>query len=87
MHALIEMLHYIQKNLDKQGWYVCMLLLDYSKAFDLVSHNIVLEKTQQAGVPACLVGWCPAFLSNRQQCVRVGSVLSDEDDAALWGIR
>jgi len=64
--AFIEMLHCIQKNLDKQGWYVCMLLLDYSKTFDLVNHNIVLEKMRRADRPAWLVGWCAAFLSNRQ---------------------
>jgi len=75
--ALVEMLHYIQRNLDMPGRYVCMLLLDYSKVFDLVNHNILLEKMQKAGTPACLVRWCAAFLRGRQQCVRVGGELSD----------
>ena len=76
-HALVEMLHYIQRNLDTPGRHVRMLLLDYSKAFDLVNHNILLEKMQRAGNPACLVRWCAAFLLSSRQCVRVGCDLSD----------
>ena len=32
-HALVEMLHYIQRNLDTPGRHVRMLLLDYSQGF------------------------------------------------------
>ena len=76
-HALIEMLHLIQCNLDTPGRYVRMLL-DYSKAFDLVNHSILLGKMQRAGTPACLVKWCAAFLISRHQRVRIGSALSDQ---------
>ena len=57
MHALVEMLH-LKCNLDTPSQYVRMLLLDYSKAFDLVNHSILLGKMQCAGIPACLVKWC-----------------------------
>ena len=76
-HTLVKMLHYIQCNLDTPGQHVRMLLLDYSKAFDLVNHNILLEKMQRVGTPGSLVRWCAAFLLNRQQCVWVGCDLSD----------
>ena len=77
-HALVAMLHLIQRNLDTTGRYVRMLLLDYSEDFDLVNHSILLGKMQRADIPACLVNWCAAFLISRQQHVRIGSALSDQ---------
>lgn len=70
------MLDYIHSELDKPGYHVRTLLLDYSKAFDLVNHNILLGKLRNAGTPACLVRWCAAFLVERQQRVKIGSVVS-----------
>lgn len=70
------MLHYTHQHLDKSGYHVRMLLVDYSKAFDLVNHNILLTKLKDAGTPEILVRWCAAFLLERQQCVKIGSVHS-----------
>ena len=77
-HALVEMLHFIQCSLDTLGRYVRMLLPDYTKAFDIVNHSMFLGKMQRAGIPACLVKWCAAFLISRHQRVRIGSALSDQ---------
>ena len=77
IHALVEMLHFIQCNLDRPGQYVRALLVKFSKAFDRVNHNTLLEKVLRVGTPACLVRWCAASLPNSQQCVRVGCELSD----------
>ena len=76
-HPLVEMLHLIQYNLDTLGRYVRMLLLDYSKAFDLVNHSILLGYIvagRGASRSAWLSGAQPSSY-NRQQ--RVTHVLTD----------
>ena len=75
-HALVELTHYIHAELDKPGHHVRALLLDYSKAFDMVNHHILLRKFQEIGTPDCLTRWCAAFLLERQQRVKMGQVVS-----------
>ena len=43
-HALVELTHYTHTELDKPGHHVRTLLLDYSKAFDMANHHILLRK-------------------------------------------
>ncbi len=54
-----------------------VLLLDYSKAFDLVDHNILVKKLYSYDVPDILVHWIGSFLSDRSQRVRIDQELSD----------
>ena len=49
-----------------------MLFCDYSKAFDLVNHNIILAKLHKQGVPEYLLEWFASFLCNRQHVVQLG---------------
>ena len=56
---------------------VRVLLLDYSKAFDLVDHNILIEKFASLGIHEILLRWLHAFLSDRQQRVKLGQDVSD----------
>ena len=51
--------------------------MDYSKAFDLVDHTILVEKFKSLGVPAVLVRWLCGFLSDHQQRVKIGQEISD----------
>ena len=50
--------------------------LDFSKAFDLVDHLLLLRKLKEKGFRGDLLLWLKAFLSNRSQRVRVGQTLS-----------
>ena len=50
--------------------------LDFSKAFDLVDHSLLLRKLKEKGFRGDLLLWLKAFLSNRSQRVRVGQTLS-----------
>ena len=52
-----------------------MVLIDLQKAFDTVNHEILLSKLQANGVTS--VSWFRSYLSDRQQCVEVGGVVSD----------
>jgi len=77
-HALIDFLHNVHMSADR-GHESRALFLDYKKAYDHVDHNIVIKKLIDRGTPAFLVRWVAAFLSGRQQRVKLGEVLSD------WG--
>ena len=53
------------------------VLLDFSKAFDKVDHEILLSKCDKIGIQGPLHGWITSFLDNRQQYVMVDGSLSD----------
>jgi len=55
---------------------VTVAYIDYSKAFDMVSHSKLLHKLSCFGIYGDLLRWIGEFLNNRTQCVRVGSAIS-----------
>ena len=50
---------------------VDLVLLDFSKAFDKVSHEKLLLKLSQFGIRGTTLKWIRSFLNNRTQCVVV----------------
>ena len=50
---------------------VDMIILDFSKAFDMVPHKKLLHKLRNYGVDGKLNVWIEQFLSNREQRVLV----------------
>ena len=50
--------------------------IDFSKAFDSVCHNKLYVKLQSYGIDGKLLRWIYAYLSDRTQCVRIGSSVS-----------
>lgn len=75
-HALVDMLHHWYEAAER-GKSTRILLLDYSKAFDLVDHNIIIAKLASYSVPDILLRWVGSFLQNRSQRVRIGQEVSD----------
>ena len=61
-----------------RGKNINVTFLDYSKAFNLVDHSLLLRKIKEKSFRGELLLWLQAFLSNRKQCVRVGQTLSTE---------
>ncbi|CAB4013242.1 Hypothetical predicted protein [Paramuricea clavata] len=55
-----------------------VVLLDMSKAFDSIDHNILLLKLQDVGVSPAALNWFSSYLSERFQVVRINTVLSDK---------
>lgn len=45
---------------------------DFSKAFDKVSHNMLLMKLSSVGIAGPFLSWCRSYLTNRQSVVVVG---------------
>ena len=74
--ALVEMTHKWYEATDVLNNYVRVVLLDFSKAFDLINHNILVDKLITNGVPAHIVRWLAAFLLDRQQQVKIGNIYS-----------
>ena len=50
--------------------------IDFSRAFDSVSHAKLLHKLKSYGIDGVLLDWIADFLSERLHCTRVGNVLS-----------
>ena len=74
--ALVEMVHTWCGATDKPDTFVRVLLLDYSKSFDHINHEILIAKRYGMGLPAYLVRWMAAFLIDRQQSVKTGDTVS-----------
>ena len=54
-----------------------MVLLDLSKAFDSVSHEILLLKLKDVGASNTCLQWFHSYLSDRQQVAKIKSTLSE----------
>ena len=63
----------------EEGHAVDAIYLDFAKAFDKVDHQILLKKAESVGITGNLLRWIRTFLTNRQQQVRVGNVLSSKE--------
>ena len=48
-----------------------MLFLDFAKAFDSVSHTLLVYKLQMFGFSGSLLAWFDSYLTNRRQRVVV----------------
>ena len=57
--------------IDK-GYTVDVVLFDFAKAFDVVNHQLLLEKLSLLGVGGSLLGWLRQFLVGRVMQVVVG---------------
>ena len=65
---LIEYLEYVTEAIDS-GKAVDCVLLDFSKAFDKVSHNKLLLKLQSVGIRGKILDWIRNWLNCRKQRV------------------
>ena len=57
-----------------------MVLLDFAKAFDKVSHAKLIQKLEAYGINSILVKWIKAFLTGRKQRVLIGDNSSQWED-------
>ena len=76
---LIVTIQEIASRLSK-GDQVDVILLDFEKAFDKVSHSRLLYKMDYYGVRGTTLSWIQAFLSNRKQEVVLEGSHSDRAD-------
>ena len=74
--ALTLMNHHILKFLDSQSGAVRVLTVDFSKAFDKITHTSILASCHRLSFPPTYINWIESFLSDRTQRVRVGNDFS-----------
>lgn len=67
---LTTTIHEVALTLDLAGQ-IDLIFLDFSKAFDRVSHSKLLIKLQKFGLPSFIINWIKQYLSNRTQFVDV----------------
>jgi len=67
----------IADSLDN-GDKIDAVIVDFSKAFDLVPHGRLLTKIANTGVDSRVVVWIREFLLGRTQRVRVGGLIFEE---------
>ena len=73
--ALLSATEFIRHSLD-MGSHVVAVYLDLKKAFDVVSHSLLLQKLEHYGVRGIPLMWFKSYLSGREQSVKLGDVLS-----------
>lgn len=66
---------YILENLNN-GLQVDAIYTDFSKAFDKIDHNVLLQKLADVGVDGNLLLWFKSYITNRTQAVAIGNVVS-----------
>ena len=76
-HALLNAQHVILDALSKKQT-ALLLLIDFSKAFDMVDHDILLNKLNHYGIRGIAHDWFKSYLANRKQYVMVNGKKSDE---------
>ena len=65
----------ITMSIDKSE-VLAVVLLDMSKAFDSIRHDILLQKLQQIGITSSSLEWFHSYLSGRSQRVRIVDAVS-----------
>ena len=70
--AVTQVLHGLNNNEAVFGVY-----LDFSKAFDTIQHNILLEKLEHYGIRGIMFNLLKDYLANRQQLVFKGDLQSE----------
>ena len=69
-HALLMAQNELLSSLNKKQISL-LLLIDFSKAFDMVDHNILLSKLNHYGIRGNAYKWLKSYLNHRNQYVSI----------------
>ena len=80
--ALTELCGKIYKGIDNNN-NILAVNLDLSKAFDLIDHNILLQKLSMYGIRGNALAWFKSYLNNRKLCVSYNNTQSKYFDVQI----
>ena len=79
-HSLISTIHHWAQATDSTRAAVRVVLFDYKKEFDLIDHQILVQKILSLNIPRSIARWVADFLTNRKQRVKLS-----HDCFSEWG--
>ena len=74
-HVLIRLIEEWRKNLHN-NLFIGAVLMDLSKAFDCIPHNLVIAKLAASGFEKNIICYIYSYLKSRKQCVSVNNIKS-----------
>ncbi|MEL7308662.1 MAG: reverse transcriptase family protein, partial [Pseudomonadota bacterium] len=75
--ALLSYANVLSSALDS-GMCIDAAYFDFSKAFDSVRHDHLIQKLANIGIAGNLLSWIMNYLSDRSQVVKINSIISSE---------
>ena len=69
-HALLNAQNSLLESLSKRPISL-LLLIDFSKAFDMVEHSMLIKKLEYYGIRGVAIKWMQSYLSGRKQFVSI----------------
>ena len=75
--ALVYLLHQVYTMFEQGNTYVRCLMIDYSKAFDVVDHPTLLNELATLDMRQSIYCWISDFLNGRTQAVKYRTMISD----------
>lgn len=80
--AIMNFLNMVYENINNNK--KCIgLFMDLSKAFDVVNHNILLEKLKLYGLRGKIHDWLQSYLLDRTQVVEINGIKSEMEKVAV----
>ena len=76
-HSLVRVIEAWRKSLDSSG-IVGTILMDLSKAYDCISHELLIAKLEAYGFNEKSLQLMYSYLANRKQSVKIGSYKSSQ---------
>ena len=76
--CLFELVNYVYSMIDNKRL-TAIASLDLSKAFDSISHELMLEKLYKLGLGRNTTSWISSYLTNRKQVIKFRHFTSGEE--------
>ena len=73
--TLVSLIEKWKVSLDNKG-FAGAILMDLSKAFDCISHDLLIAKLSSYGFDMSALYYIHSYLNNRKQCVKIDNTYS-----------
>jgi len=74
--VLLQQLYMIFAVMLEDSAYVRVILIDFTKAFDIADHTVLVSKPAEVQLPGNIYNWIGSFLFPRQQVCRFDGEVS-----------